>query len=147
MCIYGIGLEVVRKSPEKELIDDTVADQDRYAIAVLGTSSPALLYGQIVLNLTVSPICKVLWIIVYRVESIAAHQCDSIREYCPRDGESWCDSDAGHHRNFGALRDHPRIHFYMVRVLVSDNILVSCAREQTGKQALQISELFRNRRV
>ena len=66
-------------------------------MAVLRTSSPALFYDQIVLNLIVTPICKVLWIIIYRVESIAA--------YCPRDRESWCHSDAGHHRNFGALRD------------------------------------------
>ena len=33
--MYGIGHEAVRKSPEKEPVDNTVAGQDMYAIAVL----------------------------------------------------------------------------------------------------------------
>ena len=32
--MYGLGLDAVRKSPEKEHIDKTVAGQDTYAIAV-----------------------------------------------------------------------------------------------------------------
>ena len=34
LCMYGIGLEAVRKSPEEEHIDKSVAGQDIYAIAV-----------------------------------------------------------------------------------------------------------------
>ena len=33
--MYGIGLEAVRKSPEKDHTDSTVAGQDIYAIVVL----------------------------------------------------------------------------------------------------------------
>ena len=74
MCVYRISLEVIRESSQEQLVDDTgfSVSVSHPVLNKQCIELPSLIDIEVVLNLTVPPVGKILRIIIKCVKTISA---------------------------------------------------------------------------